>query len=107
LATSPGQLLTEVNRQLASDLDNLDMFITAKLAFLSYADHTLRYADAGHCPILVRRPGEATLRQIQADGFPIGVSNRFEYPADIFHIEPGDTFIFLTDGIYESLSEHG
>jgi len=107
LAATPGKMLTEVNRQLASDLDNLDMFITAKLAFLSYEDHRLHYADAGHCPILIRRENESVLRQIQADGFPLGVSNDFEYPADIFQIEPGDVLIFITDGIYENLDEHG
>lgn len=106
-ATTPGKLLTEINRQLSADLDKLDMFITAKLAFLSYKDHTLHYADAGHCPILIRRKGESALREIQADGFPLGVSDRFDYPAEVFHIEPEDLLVFITDGIYENLGENG
>jgi anti-sigma regulatory factor (Ser/Thr protein kinase) len=107
LATTPGRLLTEVNRQLASDLSNLDMFITAKLAFISFEDQRLHYADAGHCPILIRRKGETALRQVQADGFPLGVSNQFEYPVEVFQTEPGDVFIFITDGIYETLGKSG
>jgi len=107
LAATPGKLLTEVNRQLASDLDKLDMFITAKLAFLSFADHTLHYADAGHCPILIRRDNEPTLQQIQADGFPLGVSNRYDYPAEIFQIEAGDVLVMVTDGVYENLGTNG
>lgn len=107
LAGTPGQLLTEVNRQLASDLDNLDMFITAKLVFLSYEDHMIHYADAGHCPILIRRKNEPALLQIQADGFPLGVSDHFEYPAETFQIEPGDVLTMITDGVYEGFGEKG
>ena len=107
LATTPGKLLTEINRQLAADLKILDMFITAKLVFLSYEDHTLHYADAGHCPILIRRENESVLQQVQSDGFPLGVSDHYEYPAEVFHVQPGDAFVIITDGIYENLDEHG
>ena len=107
LAMTPGKLLTEVNRQLAADLKTLDMFITAKLVFLSYEDDTLHYADAGHCPILIRRENASVLQQVQSEGFPLGVSDHYEYPAEVFQVEPGDAFIIITDGIYENLDEHG
>ena len=107
LATTPGKLLTEVNRQMAYDLNKLDMFITAKLVFLSYDDHSIHYADAGHCPILIRRKNETALLQIQADGFPLGVSDHYDYPEENFQVEPGDLLTFITDGVYEGFGENG
>ncbi len=62
LATNPGTLLTEVNRQISPDLARLDSFITAQIAYFSHLTGELLYASAGHCPILKYRERRRGLR---------------------------------------------
>ncbi|MEI6350944.1 MAG: SpoIIE family protein phosphatase [Verrucomicrobiota bacterium] len=101
LASQPGQLLTEVNRQIAGDLSRLDMFITAQVAYLSCKEHTLLLANAGHCPLLHCQAGSNQVVQSQCGGIPLGVLEDFEYPTESHSIDKGDRLVFLTDGLYE------
>jgi serine phosphatase RsbU (regulator of sigma subunit)/anti-sigma regulatory factor (Ser/Thr protein kinase) len=101
LATDPARLLTKVNHQIASDLAQIDMFITAQVAYLSRADNTLLVTNAGHCPLLHCQTSRNRLLQIKGGGIPLGVLDGFEYEQQRFTVEPGDRFVFLTDGLYE------
>ena len=101
LATQPGRLLTEVNRQIAGDLSRLDMFITAQVAYLSCTDNTLLLANAGHCPLLHCRASNNQAMQSQGGDIPLGVIEDFVYQSETHLIEKGDRLVFLTDGLYE------
>ncbi len=101
MAPQPGRLLTDVNRQIASDLSHLDMFITAQVAFLSLSGNTLWIANAGHCPPLLCKTGRTGVQQLKGDGLPLGVIDDFEYQAQSYPMEIGERLIFLTDGLYE------
>ncbi len=107
LAENPGMLLTEVNRQINADLARLDSFITAQIAFLFYDKAELRYASAGHCPILKYASESATPARLDAGGIPLGVLDRVEYESYSEKVRSGDRFVFLTDGIYEAESPEG
>jgi serine phosphatase RsbU (regulator of sigma subunit)/anti-sigma regulatory factor (Ser/Thr protein kinase) len=107
LAGDPGRLLTIVNRQLSGDLNNLGMFITAQLAFISYETDELIFASAGHCPMLKLSPGATCAGQRRGEGVPLGVLEEVEYETMREPIAPGDRFIFLTDGIFEAESVAG
>ena len=101
LASQPDRLLTEVNHQIARDLAQIDMFITAQVAYLSCKEHTLLLANAGHCPLIhcIAATGEAL--QLHGDGIPLGIVSGFEYTAKRYTIAPDDRLVFLTDGLYE------
>lgn len=107
LAEDPGRLLTLVNRQLSVDLNNLDMFITVQIAFLSDETDELIFASAGHCPLLIFPQGAVAASQRRGGGIPIGILNDVEYESMREPIAPGDRFIFLSDGIYEVQSAAG
>ena len=105
LATTPDLLLTEVNRQIAQDLAQIDMFITAQVAYLSCKENTLRLVNAGHCPLIHCRAATGEAVQLHGNGIPLGVLAGFDYRADRYTIEPGDRLVFLTDGLYEVENE--
>ena len=107
LAALPGLLLTETNRQIKSDLAQLDMFITAQVAFFSFHDDVVATATAGHCPILMYSPGERCLTQIDEGGVPLGVLDDVLYQTATIVSPRGGRFIFLTDGLYEVQSPQG
>jgi serine phosphatase RsbU (regulator of sigma subunit)/anti-sigma regulatory factor (Ser/Thr protein kinase) len=107
LAHDPGWLLTAVNRQMVDDLSRVDMFITAQVAYLSTADHILRFSNAGHCPLFhfVRTRQEPA--QVQGSGLPLGISDNFTYETQAVVVRPGDYLLFLTDGLYEAENSAG
>jgi serine phosphatase RsbU (regulator of sigma subunit) len=106
LATRPGLLLRAVNQQINSDLYNLDMFITAQVAYLCYETHRMFLAHAGHCPLL-RIPGGVAgqppgpVERHGAQGFPLGIGGDVRFKESTISVQPGDRFVFLTDGLYE------
>jgi serine phosphatase RsbU (regulator of sigma subunit) len=107
LAPEPGRLLTMVNRQLGSDLNNLQMFITVHLAFFSSETDEIAFASAGHCPMLKFSPGSTCAIQRSGEDVPIGVLDEVAYETMHDTMAPGDRFIFVTDGIFEAESATG
>ena len=107
LADDPGRLLSEINNQLSADLAKLDMFITAQLAYFCHETGELIYASAGHCPILMFRRGGFVAESKGAGGIPLGVLTNVEYESVRQHVEGGDRFVFMTDGLYEVHSPGG
>ncbi len=101
MAQEPGRLLTAVNRQITRDLSQLDMFITAQVAYLSHSENTLLVANAGHCPLLLCKKTHSGVRQLKGEGVPLGVIDIYEYPTQRYAVEEGERFVFLTDGLYE------
>jgi len=106
-ASKPDRLLTEVNRQIAQDLAQIDMFITAQVGYLCCKDNTLLLANAGHCPLIHCRAATGDALQLHGHGIPLGVIPDFEYRSDLYRIEPGDRLVFLTDGLYEVENDAG
>lgn len=100
LAPWPGKLLTWLNQVLFADLDRVDMFITAQVAFLRPENGALKVAGAGHCPLLARVEG-SPLISIDSDGPPLGISPNAVYePKMVWLNTPGMALLF-TDGLVE------
>ena len=107
LATNPGRLLTEVNHQIASDLSQIDMFITAQIACLSEKENTLLLSNAGHCPLLHYNPASESISRRIVEGTPLGVIDNFDYQEQSYQVEKDDYLVFLTDGLYEVENQAG
>ena len=104
LAHEPGQLLDIINRQLYADLTELDMFITAQLAWFDAERSQVRIASAGHGDGLRLAAGaarEPAHRLRCQGGMPVGILPATTYPAEEFSVAPGDVLMLLTDGLYE------
>jgi serine phosphatase RsbU (regulator of sigma subunit)/anti-sigma regulatory factor (Ser/Thr protein kinase) len=106
-AEDPGDLLTEVNHQISPDLARLDSFITAQIAFYSAKSGEMLYASAGHCPVVKFAAGSASGEECRAGGVPLGIIRTERYETYRVAAQPGDRFVFLTDGIYEAESPAG
>jgi serine phosphatase RsbU (regulator of sigma subunit)/anti-sigma regulatory factor (Ser/Thr protein kinase) len=99
LASSPETLLVDVRRQMAADLDRLEMFVTALLAYVDVERHCALVANAGHCPP-VHWSAARGARLIEGGSGPLGV-DAGESPSVSVPMGPGDALVLLTDGIYE------
>jgi phosphoserine phosphatase RsbU/P len=100
-------VLATVNRLLAVDLDG-GRFVTCFLGLLDAAEQTLKFASAGHGPILLYTAATDTFQELAATGLPLGVLDDTEYDEVITHtFAPGDMAIVTTDGFFEASDHDG
>lgn len=107
---SPGELLTQLNRDLAPMLRQGDdiLFITACCILIEPATARMRFAKAGHhAPVRVRG-GIALLDSGPGGNQPaIGLLQDFEYPDVCNEVQLGDRYYLYTDGLFESVNAAG
>ncbi len=112
---SPKALLQQLNRLLVGQLDSRS-FITMAYAVLDLDRACLRYARAGHTPLLFycgaeRGDGEG-VRWLRPNGLALGLQiGGLEAKFDALleeqelPLQPGDLFILFTDGVTEAMNE--
>jgi sigma-B regulation protein RsbU (phosphoserine phosphatase) len=98
--TTPGQLLTEVNRELYKE--ESAMFATIFCGVLDIQTGELIYSDGGHCtPYVIRSDGAIEpLKGIK--GLPLGVLEDMEYHDNRANLAHGERILLYTDGISEA-----
>jgi phosphoserine phosphatase RsbU/P len=111
---SPRQLLIEVNRIIAANLDSRS-FITMTYAVIDLERRTLIYARAGHTPLIHRTaapPAEALL--VAPSGMVVGLQldgleHRFAELLEEVTVPllDGDVFLLYTDGLSEAMDADG
>ena len=91
----------QVNNQLLHDLPD-DRFVTAFLGLLDARDHSLRFHAAGQAPLLHFHAATGEVSWHGATTIPMGALELAQPdPAHTLHMEPGDVFGLISDGIYE------
>jgi signal transduction histidine kinase/DNA-binding response OmpR family regulator/serine phosphatase RsbU (regulator of sigma subunit)/anti-sigma regulatory factor (Ser/Thr protein kinase) len=93
----PSEILEYLDGMVA-DLSG-DQIVTCVYAVFDSTDQTLRYANAGHLPLLLTRPGQGT-EKLGAAGPPLG-AGFFGQPTEKVELSPGCTVAFYTDGLVE------
>jgi sigma-B regulation protein RsbU (phosphoserine phosphatase) len=102
----PGELLEYLNRHLFDKQLELT-FVTAFLAIYDPATRTLRYANAGHNPPLLKHPGQPTRRLDEVGSPPLGVLPSLEIEEAELSLRPDDMLLLYTDGITETTNADG
>jgi sigma-B regulation protein RsbU (phosphoserine phosphatase) len=107
---SPATLLAEANRILAGDMDARS-FITITYAVLEPRERRMRFARAGHSPLIHRAAATGATRVLAPPGLGVGLDPgpRFESVLEEMEVplQGGDLFLFFTDGISEAMNEKG
>jgi len=107
LFSQPGELLGAANRTLYSDLSRVDMFATAKVAYLNPRRQEIVSASAGHCPLLVWPSGVAPANTPSRAGFPLGIEPDVKYAQTVTPLPPGAAALLYTDGLSETRNPAG
>ena len=104
---SPAKLLCEANRILSANMDARS-FITMTYAVVDTAAASMRYARAGHSPILHLEKSTGRTRVLTPPGLGLGIDrgDRFERILEEAQVPlaPGDSFLFFTDGLSEAMN---
>lgn len=81
-------------------------FLTAVCVVVDPASGELRYSAAGHPPVIVVTPGEATVLLRDAQAPPLGVTRRTDLrPEASITLQPGAVVVLYSDGLVERRRE--
>jgi sigma-B regulation protein RsbU (phosphoserine phosphatase) len=97
----PAEILKDVNSELAAD-DESEIFVTASCLKLDPTTRTLRMANAGHIPLIVRRTSGEVFTFGPPSGTPLGMLP-CEYDEEELALGPLDIVLLMTDGLVEAL----
>ena len=92
-------------RTLADKLES--NFVTAVCIFIDTDADTIRYAGAGHPPIILHRRTEQILNELSDDGMILGPFPEAEFTSTTVNLKSGDRLILYTDGIIETKNVSG
>jgi serine phosphatase RsbU (regulator of sigma subunit) len=104
---SPGTLLKQANRILSANLDSRS-FITMTYAVVDTQARTMRFARAGHNPLIQLEAASGRTRVLAPQGLGLGIDpgDRFDDILEETEVPllAGDHFLFFTDGLSEAMN---
>ena len=97
---NPAEVLGGLNTALSGMIGN--QFITAAFAYFDTVRRELRYAGAGHPPLLLWRSAEKQVISLEENGLFLGPFVGAQYSAITSPFEPCDRCLLYTDGLVEA-----
>jgi serine phosphatase RsbU (regulator of sigma subunit) len=105
---SPARLLVEANRILAQSMDSRT-FVTMIYAVVDAAEGCMRFARAGHNPLIHLEARSGKTRVLTPPGLGLGLDGGEAFESVLQEEEiplaQGDIFLFFTDGLSEAMNE--
>ncbi|MFZ2961317.1 MAG: SpoIIE family protein phosphatase [Candidatus Ozemobacteraceae bacterium] len=100
----PAKILTALHTVIAGVLKRKKLMTCFCIVFDTVTGKTL-HANAGHnYPWLIR---EGRAEEIEAPGFPLGISRQRPFVSCEIELRPGNTLFLYTDGLVEALDRSG
>ena len=100
---SPGQVVTELNAIL-SRLLPAEMFVTMVFLEFDGSGRKLRYANAGHNPLVWYKAASGETVGERQPGPAVGILGTAQYKAKELDLAPDDVIVTYTDGLTEAFS---
>lgn len=101
-AAEPPQVLTGLNRALCGKFE--EHFVTAIYVFVDLSAGVMRYAGAGHPPLLLASAANGGVRPVEENGLMLGLFPEAEYTCAEIRFRPGDRCLLYTDGLFEAMN---
>jgi serine phosphatase RsbU (regulator of sigma subunit) len=99
-AAEPAEVLLGLNKALCGKF--AENYVTAAYVYLDLEKNVMRYAGAGHPPILRYRSSTGKTAEILENGLVLGMVEEASYSAIELALEPGDRHVLYTDGVVEA-----
>jgi sigma-B regulation protein RsbU (phosphoserine phosphatase) len=103
---SPAAVLRVVNEYIRKDTQ-VNVFITMTYAIIDVRRHTLRFARAGHEPLITCGAGGGELNLYTPNGIALGLVGEdiFNITVDTeINLAEGDLVVLYTDGVIEAMN---
>ena len=99
-AHDPARVLTGLNVALCGKF--AEHFVTAAYVFVDLQNCLVRYAAAGHPPLMMATRAERNVREIEENGLMLGLFPDAAYSYVEISVHAGDRFLLYTDGVFEA-----
>jgi serine phosphatase RsbU (regulator of sigma subunit) len=99
-ASDPAKVLSGLNQALCGKFTQ--NFVTAAYVYVDLENNRMRYAGAGHPPLLQWRASSGRATKVLENGLILGMFSEATYEALESTLEPGDRSVLYTDGILEA-----
>jgi sigma-B regulation protein RsbU (phosphoserine phosphatase) len=108
LPGSTGKIISDVNRQLAQDVEDSGQFMTMFFLALDTATRQLEWVRAGHDPAIIYDPGSDSFSELGGSGIALGVDVGWIYEDNKkTDFSKGQIIFLSTDGIWEARNKKG
>ncbi len=97
---SPAAVMEQVNRTLVQDMES-EGFASVFLGILDCRRNALKYANAGHAPVMHWRQSESRAVLLMPTGPVTGIDGGAVFGEVEVGLESGDELMLGTDGLYE------
>jgi phosphoserine phosphatase RsbU/P len=101
-AFDPACVLSGLNQSLCGKFKR--HFVTGAYIFVDTEKNSIKYAGAGHPPLLLWRQSTEGVSEVLENGLLLGFFPDAPYSAVEVRVEPGDKAVLYTDGILETRS---
>jgi serine phosphatase RsbU (regulator of sigma subunit) len=102
---SPDGVISDVNRQLAHDVEDSGQFMTMFYLMIDPAKKQLQWVRAGHDPAVFYDPGTDTFEELGGSGVALGVMEDSVFKAYTkTALRKGHIIFLSTDGIWEAFN---
>jgi serine phosphatase RsbU (regulator of sigma subunit) len=102
------RVVSDVNRQLAKDVEDSGRFMTLFYAEIERPNKTIRWVNAGHEPAMIFDPLTDTFSDLNGENsLALGVLEGTQFKEAQQEIAPGQIIIIATDGIWEARNLKG
>jgi sigma-B regulation protein RsbU (phosphoserine phosphatase) len=97
----PKDIVTLAHADMVRHLIDLESFVTLSYARLDLARRHLDLVDCGHTGMMALRPRTGACEILHGDNLPLGIREGEIFDQIGVAFEPGDLFLFYSDGITE------
>jgi sigma-B regulation protein RsbU (phosphoserine phosphatase) len=96
----PDRVLAALNEQFQMDQQR-DHYFTMWYGVYQASTRTLRYASAGHPPVLAFEPGLPTPIELATVSYPVGIFPDTEFSYSTVTVAPGTRVLLYSDGAFD------
>ncbi len=108
LSGSIAQIVADVNRLLALDVEDTGGFMTLFYLSIDIGKRRLNWVRAGHEPVIFYDPGTDTFEELRGKGTALGVNPDAQYlENEKSELTEGQIILMGTDGIWEARNPAG
>jgi sigma-B regulation protein RsbU (phosphoserine phosphatase) len=106
LEPNPHKVLHLLNKLMVENTPS-DKFISIFYGVLDYKKKEFVFANAGHLPPLLYRPGAQECKPLNAGGILLGIDPDANFELKSIPLRSGDLLLFYTDGVTEARTPEG
>ncbi|MFI5092472.1 MAG: PP2C family protein-serine/threonine phosphatase [Candidatus Acidiferrum sp.] len=104
-AQHPERVLAGLNQAVCGKFE--EHFVTAVYVYFDLESKIIRYAGAGHPPVLYSSRASGAARSIEQNGFFLGMFPDAAYSTMELPLQAGDRYLLYTDGLTECSNAAG